>query len=153
MLRFNRMAILTASMLVASLCAGCGAGSGSNASAEIPPSNAGLLEVGEMYRAYLKQVGKPPAKMKDIELYSPGFPQGSLMLQNGELVTFWGVTALTESGAGHAVLAYESKAPTGGGVVLLDDGETIKQMTTEEFQAAPKAGTIASTPDKRKSVR
>jgi hypothetical protein len=39
---------------------------------------------------------------------------------------------------GGDVIAYEKNAPNGGGYVLLTSGE-VKQLTADEFKAAPKA--------------
>jgi hypothetical protein len=56
-------------------------------------------------------------------------------IRTGDVVYIWG--------AGYAdgakqVVAYEKKAPTEGGYVLLQDG-TVKKMTADEFKSAPQA--------------
>jgi hypothetical protein len=43
-----------------------------------------------------------------------------------------------DAGKEEAVVAYEKTVPASGGYVLLSAG-TVKQMTPDEFKAAPKA--------------
>ena len=146
--------LLTAALGIVGTGPGCGGGSAAEGPGEPPASNIGLREVGEMYRAHLKQKARAPGRLKDFDMYAPGFPQGSLMLQNGELVTFWGAQMAAEDAvSARAVLAYEAKVPREGGLVLLDDGETLRPMTAAEFQAAPKAGTVDSTAEVKKTRR
>jgi hypothetical protein len=59
---------------------------------------------------------------------------------NNEIVYQWG--ARIDPAGGETVLAYEKKAPSEGGWVLMQDG-TVKQITADEFKAAPKAPTAA----------
>ena len=51
----------------------------------------------------------------------------------------WGHPLVPENEAADAVLAYLKTVPEQGGLVLLQDGWTVKTMTVNEFKAAPKA--------------
>ena len=51
---------------------------------------------------------------------------------------FYGVDLRQLPDPGQKVLAYEKDVPQKGGAVVMADG-TVKAMTPEEFQAAPKA--------------
>jgi hypothetical protein len=98
-----------------------------------------LAEVGEMYKLHIDDAKRPPRAVKDVLRYAAAFTYGSLALQEKRIVALWGVDLQPDS---TEVLAYESKAPESGGAVLLRDGTTVKAMTAEEFQAAPKAGPL-----------
>jgi hypothetical protein len=137
MIRMRRRA---GACLVAALAwagAGCGGGSSPASQAEPPPQQIALSEVGEMFRLYLNEHHKPPRGGKDVARYAPAFSHGSMAVQNGDVIVFWGADLTPGS---TAVLAHERDVPKTGGMVLLQDGETIKPMTVQEFQAAPKAG-------------
>jgi len=96
----------------------------------------GLREVGEMYRAYAELHKSPPRAGADLERYAPAFSHGSMALVNRQVEVFWG--APIEPGS-VAVLAHEKDGGKDGGFVLLQDGETVKSLTADEFKAAPKA--------------
>ena len=51
----------------------------------------------------------------------------------------WGAPLSQQGEPADAVLAYGKTVPEQGGPALLQDGWTIKAMTADEFQAAPKA--------------
>lgn len=85
-----------------------------------------------MYRAYAELHKSPPRAGADLERYAPAFSHGSMALVNRQVEVFWG--APIEPGS-VAVLAHEKD----GGFVLLQDGETVKSLTADEFKAAPKA--------------
>jgi hypothetical protein len=62
------------------------------------------------------------------------------MIQSGDLIVPWGAPLSADVGPADAVLAYVQTVPEQGGNVLLQDGKTLKRMTADESQAAPKAG-------------
>ena len=93
-----------------------------------------LEEFAQMLRTMAGDKQPPPGKMADLDTAEPLLPQSAPAFRSGELVYVWGTTL---SGGG-AVVAYEKKAETEGGWVLLQDG-TVKQMKADEFKAAPKA--------------
>jgi hypothetical protein len=103
-----------------------------------PSAEEGLKELVEVYR-YIDYSKVPlPRKADDFGDYWDSLPSAYDRIKQGEFVVIWGVGRSTAPGAANQVLAYEKKAPTDGGAVLLRDG-TIKQMTAAEFAAAPKA--------------
>ncbi len=119
------------------LCGLVGCSGDATPTGEPPVQNTALQEFGEMYRMYIKETKKPPENGKPLMKYTAGYSHGTMAIQNKTIDAFWGAKLEPES---KSVLAYEKQAPESGGVVLLQDGETIKSMTAEEFKASPKAG-------------
>jgi hypothetical protein len=116
---------------------GCDGGTASSTGVDASkPESIALKEFGEMYALLVKQTQKPPEAGKALMKYAEGFSHGSMAIQNKTMGVYWGAPIEKE---GKAILAYEATAPESGGLVLLSDGETVKSMTAEEFQAAPKA--------------
>lgn len=124
--------------LVLPFATGCGSKpeSGSQ-TASYPPA---LPEVGDLLRA-AGASGRAPTKVADLTKFESAYPTAFQAVQSGEVVVVWGAKMPDEGDAATApdhVLAYEKNVPTEGGWVLLLNGN-IKQMTAEEFKAAPKA--------------
>ena len=119
---------------------GCGSGDGSlpPVEAESEARRSAMAEVGEMLVFAKNERGKAPAKAADLAKYAPGLPTGYERVKDGDVVVVWG--APMQEGASDKVIAYEKAAPESGGYVLMQDGTTVRQMTAEEFKAAPKAG-------------
>ena len=132
-----RLLRLTALALVLALAAGCGSKSGGgNAGAAQTPV---LDEVAGLLRAASET--KTPTKVADLAKYEPTFPTGYRAVKSGDVVVVWGAKMAGEGSSGSGsgeVIAYEKKVPTEGGFVLLTSG-TVKEMTADEFKAAPKA--------------
>ena len=101
-----------------------------------------LREVGEMLTLYKASKKKPPAKVGDLATYEVGFQVGYLRTKEGEVVVAWG--APLKEGDSETVLAHEKRAPSEGGYVLMQDGQTVKKMTADEFKSAPKAPGLES---------
>ena len=105
-----------------------------------PPASGaeGLQELVKVYE-YIEYSKFPlPRKLADFDQHWDNMPNAYSRIQSGEYVLAWGVGASKAPGAGQQILAYEKKAATEGGAVLLRDG-TVKTMTAAEFSAAPKA--------------
>jgi hypothetical protein len=124
--------------LVLALAAGCGSksGPGGAGAAQAPV----LQEVANLLRAASAD-GRAPAKVADLAKYSNGSPTAYQAVKSGDIVVVWGAKMAGEGeGAkgGGEVIAYEKDAPATGGYVLLTSGE-VKQMSADEFKAAPKA--------------
>jgi hypothetical protein len=73
----------------------------------------------------------------------PQFPRGYQAVKSGEVVVLWGAKMPGEGEvnagtAPDAVIAYEKKTASEGGYVLLQNG-TVKEMSADQFKAAPKA--------------
>jgi hypothetical protein len=77
---------------------------------------------------------KTPTRAADLEAVEPAGPLAGPAIREGTVVYAWGAPLAP---GGKAVVAYEKKAETEGGWVLLQDG-TVREMTADEFRAAPK---------------
>lgn len=104
-----------------------------------------LLEVGEVLREYQLFKTTPPKTLKDLSKASGSSPGGYEAVRSGDVVVQWDATlpdTNEKPGANPSdkVLAYLKRVPKDGGPVLMLD-RTVRRMTAEEFQAAPKAGT------------
>lgn len=127
-------------MVGAVLASASGCGSNTEAMVEPPAEEQGLREVGELHKLYAQENHKPATKVANFDRYSPGFTFGSLGLQTGDLVSYYGSGLSDGPEAATTVLAYEKATPKQGGTVLMQDGTTLKKLTAAEFAAAPKAG-------------
>lgn len=118
---------------------GCGAkGGGGGGAAESSPRERELKEIFDVYKTYFDQHKKGPASLADIKGFVTVFPEAIQALRGGQCVVYWGAD-LKAGDVASAVLGYEKKVATEGGLVLMKNG-TTKTMTAAEFQAAPKAG-------------
>ena len=95
-----------------------------------------MEEIGEMLRTMELDSSKPPASAADLGRVDPLLPLSAEALRTGEIVYIWGA-GLSPTGAGK-VLAYEKKAETERGWVLMQDGKVL-EMTMEEFKSAGRA--------------
>lgn len=134
-----------AAALIALGAIGCGEGSTTSPQAvkERP-----IKQVGDVYRNYLRDSHKPPTSTKDFNRYAQMAPAGCQAVRDGSVEVFWGVNLADlgdapSSDSADEVLAYEKQVPSAGGMVLLKN-RTVREMTAEEFKAAPKAGTVTS---------
>lgn len=119
-------------------CSGSDPKSGTTA----PNENDALAEVGGMIRNYSAEFGRGPAKQADLAKYQTEGPHGWKALTDGRVVVVWGATVAGEGNSGSGgtgVVAFLKEVPESGGRVLLENG-TSKEMTADEFKAAPKAG-------------
>jgi hypothetical protein len=132
MKRIRRAAAGLAVGLLLGVAAG---GCGGDKTASDPTGKGKLEEVGEMLKTLRATREKPPARLADLGRVEPFLPVSAEALRKGEIVYLWGVGL---SSGSDKVLAYEKKAETEGGWVLLQDG-TVKEMSADELKAAPKA--------------
>ena len=95
-----------------------------------------LDEVGQLYQTSLNAIKKPPTSLSQLAAKRDLFLLGYNAIESGKVIIYWGVTPTPDTPSDE-VLAYGPEVPTEGGPVLLKD-MTIKPMTPEEFQAAPK---------------
>ena len=126
-------AAVAVGFLIGVTASGCGGETKQDSGQPSPKEK--LEEVKQMLETVAADRQKPPSRMADLEAVEPMLPRTAIDIRKGDLVYLWGAS-LTQGGT--AVVAYEKKAPTEGGWVLLQDG-TVKQMSASEFQAAPKA--------------
>jgi hypothetical protein len=113
---------------------GCGAGPESTASVDAG-AKAALEDLGQGLQLLSEQKEKPPARLEAFASLEPLIPVAASSIRDGSVVYLWGAAF---SPSGEKVVAYEKKTPTEGGLVLLENG-TVREMTAEEFKAAPKA--------------
>ncbi len=130
----SRMWILSACLCLAS-AVGC---SGTPQPPPPPSGEEGIKELVSVYEYIEYSRFPPPRRLSDFEAHWDNMPNAFNRIQSGDYVVAWGVGRSTAPGAGKQVLAYEKRASTEGGAVLLRDG-TVKVMTAEEFAKAPKA--------------
>jgi hypothetical protein len=127
-------------VLAAAWLAGC---SRTPADPNAGPSRADELnEVAGMLRDFSAAFNRGPSRAADLIQYENAYPFGGRALRSGDIVVVSGATVAGEgeaATAAAAVIAYEKKTPSEGGYVLLQNG-TVKEMTAEEFKAAPQAG-------------
>jgi hypothetical protein len=118
----------------------CAASACSERRPQEPPKTGedALKELAELYHYLDYSKLAPPKRAEDLSDYWDSLQTAFDRIQNGEIVLLYGVGRSATGAAAGQVLAYEKKAETEGGFVLLRDG-TVKQMTSAEFQAAPKA--------------
>jgi len=124
------------------LVVGCGAPTVENSPAVY--ENNALSEVRDMYELYTQTKHKAPRGPRDFEaMFSDGNPTGVAAIKQGNVVVIWDVKLNEDRDADSAdeVLAFVSDVPENGGFVLMKN-RSIKKMTPEEFNAAPKAGEI-----------
>jgi hypothetical protein len=105
-----------------------------------------LAQVGVAYQQYQNVNGnKSPSQAADLQPFLTD-PEAMAAVNGGQFVVVWNadVAAMSKAPAGAAgyVLAYESAAPTSGGLVLMGD-QQVKQMSAAQFNAAQKAPTKA----------
>lgn len=113
--------------------AGCGA-----AGAPAAPTVTGkdlMEDVKHMLTFAAENRIKTPTKAAELEPVEPVAPLAGAAIRDGSVVYAWGAPLAP---GGKAVVAYEKKAETEGGWVLLQDG-TVREMTADEFRAAPRA--------------
>jgi hypothetical protein len=148
-------AILTAGCL-ALLAAGCG-GSNQRFTAD-QAAEYNLIQVGELYRHHQALKNRPPAKLADLNGVRVIGANAYEAVRSGKIVLRYGAT-LPDTGEepgqtpSDEVLAYEKQVPVNGGKVLMLN-RTVRTMTAEEFNAAPKAGKeLPAPPEAKKKVR
>lgn len=132
---------------------GCGGSANQPVTQEQMETNT-LSDVGEMYRLYQQDKGKAPQKLADFAPMEPMSPSGYNALKQGTVVVRYGATMPdTLEGpsktTSNEVLAYYKEVPEKGGAVMMLD-RSIKNMTVEEFNAAPKAGKEPAAATKKK---
>jgi hypothetical protein len=123
---------------------GCG-----GAGPAISPEQQGLAEFAAAYRHFVLKHNRGPLRVEDLRAAGQSYPNAIQMVRSGELVVVWGAPLSPSGETADAVLAYVRSAPALGGGVIMQDGRTVRSMSAEEFQAAPKAA--ASAPPARTS--
>jgi len=132
----TRRALLCSSLGL--ILAGCG---GRPEIKAIPSDERGLHELARLYRDFTTKKKRGPKTLKELNVQGQQYPIAVEMIKSGDLIVQWGAPPSAEGETADAVLAYVKTVPAQGGYVLMQDGKTIKKMTADEFNAAPKPGT------------
>ena len=127
------------SLMILGTLSGCGTSEQSPTEMKEVYDASVMSDVAEMYRTYIFEYKKPPANAKALDKYRALNGNGLQHIVKDEIIVLWGTPLADTPEATGAVLAYEKKAPEEGGVVLMQDGNTIRKLTADEFKAAPKA--------------
>lgn len=135
MMHLRTAAAVTAVVGLMLAAAGCGKSGSDAATSAGPTAKAALEDLAELLKFAKAENRRPPAKPADLAPYEAVFLTATVALQQRQIEYAWGA----DLSGGQAVLAHDAKAASDGGWVLLQDG-TVKQMTADEFKAAPKAG-------------
>ncbi len=117
---------------------GCGSSASNPGTGGDPGQKDYLVDLAGLLRSTAQQGQSPPARPADLAIYEGPFPVAVIGLTNKRIVYQWGQPLKTGAEAANRVLAYESEAPSRGGWVLMQDG-TVKEMTADQFKAAPRA--------------
>jgi hypothetical protein len=129
--------VLVALAPLALFVLGCGKSDQKTGDTESQRIQSDLTGIYDLYTMYAKTNQKPPQRTTDLTTKEQQAiaPAATRALTSDEYVIVWGADLASKDAA---VLAYQKAAPNEGGWVLLRDG-TVKQMTVDEFKAAPKA--------------
>lgn len=131
-----RLTFLFAACLLGATLVGCS----SQKPGDQPPTRSDeLQQTANMLRDFTATSNRGPANVGELARFQNEYPFGYSQVKAGEIDIVWGARMGGEGGGGsEGIIAYEKKAPTEGGWVLLANG-TVKQMSASEFSSAPKA--------------
>jgi hypothetical protein len=113
---------------------GCGGDNRSGPTAPTVDQTAG--DVAEMLKEFTEATKRGPNSAADMTDAPASHPVGHAAVASGEYVVVWKVPV--SAGGGGNVLAYPKNAGSAGGTVVMQDG-TVKAMSADEFNVAPKA--------------
>src|SRR5262245_136052 len=102
--------------LAVALLAGCG---GANTGPVPTDYKVPLTELGEALKTTAADGKRPPTRLTEFAQIEPMAPTAAPLIRSGELVYLWGGGFAPD---GTKVVAFEKKAETEGGLVLLQDG-------------------------------
>jgi hypothetical protein len=108
---------------------GGGGGGGGPVAGEDKQAETDLKMLGLAYHNALNNLGRPPANKEDLK-------QGLEPQSHGIIdryVVVWNLSPKTVAGKPDVVMAYETKVPTQGGMVLFFD-LSIRKVTADEFK-------------------
>ncbi len=125
-------------VLVLLTAAGC---SGQTAAPEKragPTAADGLGNLRDLFRLAASGKAALPKSLAEFTSQEPFYPVAGPFVLSGEIGCAWGAGLKQGPEAAKRVLAFETRAAQDGGWVMFQDG-TIREVTAEEFAAAPKA--------------
>jgi len=115
-----------------------GCGGGKTVSTPELEAKGKLIEVSTMLRNYAAQTNKAPTKIADLASFQNSMDETYQLVKSGEVIVVWGIKMPGEGDKGNeAVIAYEKKASTDKGLVLLHNGN-ITNMDAAALTAALK---------------
>lgn len=130
-----RSVLLVSCLFTASACK---SSSTSGSRPNEPTASDDLLEVAGLLKDYSTEFGRGPARLEDTEKNQPLYPRGYEAIKSGRMVVTWNVAVAADGSGGTGIVAFEKKAETEGGAVLLQNGQ-VKNMTADEFRASPRS--------------
>jgi hypothetical protein len=81
----------------------------------------------------------PPRKIEDLMPFLDNNPQYEKLLRDGDVVVIWGVRTGQVPMSSETILAYEKDPDDKGTRLVLMADTSVKTMSNDEFQKAPKA--------------
>lgn len=107
-----------------------------------PQAEVDLREVADLLRMSSGSK-KSLSKVADLKAGRNAYPRAFELLQSGEIVVVWEKEvpeegAIESGTAPDGIIAYESRTPSAGGFVLLQNGKTLF-LSQEEFLKATEA--------------
>lgn len=114
---------------------GCGAPP-AGGTADGPTGQQTADDVAAMLKEHFEATRRAPAGVDDLADAPASHPVGHAAVASQAYVVVWRAP-VSAAGSG-AVLAYQKDVPASGGFVVMQDG-SVKQMSADEFKAAPKA--------------
>ena len=133
MLRIALLALL----IVGTTClAGCGSSTPAKPDREsfLPDVNDLLEDLKSLLTSAKEAKKSPPGSNADLQQYEATNPGATAAIAQGTIKYYYGQGL----SGGNKIVAHGAKCESEGGWVLLQDG-TVKQMSADEFKAAPKA--------------
>ncbi len=96
-----------------------------------------LAQIGVAYMTCA--VDNPPRKIEDLMPFLENNPKIEKLLRDGAIVVIWGVRPSQVANSSETILAYEKDPDDKGTRVILMADTSVKTMSNDEFQKAPKA--------------
>jgi hypothetical protein len=103
-----------------------------------PTAADGLGNLRDLFRLAASGKAALPKSLAEFTSQEPFYPVAGPFVLSGEIGCAWGAGLKQGPEAAKRVLAFETRAAQDGGWVMFQDG-TIREVTAEEFAAAPKA--------------
>jgi hypothetical protein len=96
-----------------------------------------LETIAEAYKEFVEDHSAGPKNQQELFEYLDEEPTAQEALTTGKIVFHYGITReRVPQGIAATVIAYEAKAPTEGGRVVMGNGE-IRTVTVQEFKELP----------------
>jgi hypothetical protein len=149
-MRFARAMTTLVVALTGVLLLSCGFSKAVRQAAEQQRRQNDLMQIGLAYHNYVDTNSKAPTKADDLTPFLFGSAEPVAMLTDGRVVFIYGVTIKDmekQQGTMNTVIAYESKVPNEGGLVIMGDA-SVRNVTATEFKGMTLAK--AAPPDEKK---